>query len=229
MNDRVELEPAVFLDRLERTATRTETPCGDGTMVWRSWGEGPVLVLFHGGAGSWRHWAHNIDVLSAAVSPAGARSAGAGRIRVPAGRRRCDGRGADRGARDRHRAGRGYALRRCRILVRRHDGDVRRSDPWRARALGDDRRLERRGAVGQRGGTAEGAASRRRGARRDAPHQPEPADDRRSGEDRRSGAGDPGVEHAAFAAEDADLVAQRGAAAGVGAGGRAGERHLGRA
>jgi pimeloyl-ACP methyl ester carboxylesterase len=33
-------------------------------MVWRSWGEGPVLVLFHGGAGSWRHWAHNIDVLS---------------------------------------------------------------------------------------------------------------------------------------------------------------------
>ena len=64
MNDRVELEPAVFLDRLERTATRTETPCGDGTMVWRSWGEGPVLVLFHGGAGSWRHWAHNIDVLS---------------------------------------------------------------------------------------------------------------------------------------------------------------------
>jgi pimeloyl-ACP methyl ester carboxylesterase len=64
MNDRVELEPAAFLDRLERTAKRTETPCGDGTMVWRSWGEGPDLVLFHGGAGSWRHWAHNIDVLS---------------------------------------------------------------------------------------------------------------------------------------------------------------------
>jgi pimeloyl-ACP methyl ester carboxylesterase len=35
-------------------------------MVWRSWGDkdAPVLVLFHGGAGSWRHWAHNIDVLS---------------------------------------------------------------------------------------------------------------------------------------------------------------------
>ncbi|HTI82125.1 MAG TPA: alpha/beta hydrolase, partial [Acetobacteraceae bacterium] len=30
------------------------------------WGDAhaPVLVLFHGGAGSWRHWAHNIDVLS---------------------------------------------------------------------------------------------------------------------------------------------------------------------
>ena len=64
MNDRVELEPAAFLNRLERTAWRTETPCGEGNMVWRCWGEGPVLVLFHGGAGSWRHWAHNIDVLS---------------------------------------------------------------------------------------------------------------------------------------------------------------------
>jgi pimeloyl-ACP methyl ester carboxylesterase len=64
MDDRVELEPAAFLDRLERTAWRTETPCGNGTMVWWSWGEGSVLALFHGGAGSWRHWAHNIDVLS---------------------------------------------------------------------------------------------------------------------------------------------------------------------
>ena len=64
MNDRIEQGPAAFLDRLERSARRTETPCGDGTMVWRSWGDGPVLVLFHGGAGSWRHWAHNIDMLS---------------------------------------------------------------------------------------------------------------------------------------------------------------------
>jgi pimeloyl-ACP methyl ester carboxylesterase len=64
MNDRLEQGPAAFLDRLERTARRTETPCGDGMMMWRSWGDGPVLVLFHGGAGSWRHWAHNIDVLS---------------------------------------------------------------------------------------------------------------------------------------------------------------------
>ncbi|HET6240181.1 MAG TPA: alpha/beta hydrolase [Acetobacteraceae bacterium] len=57
-------DPAAFLDRLESAAERTETPCSDGTMVWRSWGAGPVLVLFHGGAGSWRHWAHNIDDLS---------------------------------------------------------------------------------------------------------------------------------------------------------------------
>jgi pimeloyl-ACP methyl ester carboxylesterase len=64
MNDQIEAGPTAFLNRLEAAAARTETPCGDGTMVWRSWGDGPVLVLFHGGAGSWRHWAHNIDVLS---------------------------------------------------------------------------------------------------------------------------------------------------------------------
>jgi pimeloyl-ACP methyl ester carboxylesterase len=57
-------DPAAFLERLDAAATRRETPCGDGVMVWRSWGEGKVLVLLHGGAGSWRHWAHNIEDLS---------------------------------------------------------------------------------------------------------------------------------------------------------------------
>jgi 2-hydroxy-6-oxonona-2,4-dienedioate hydrolase len=33
-------------------------------MVWRSWGEGEPLVLFHGGFGSWTHWFRNIPVLS---------------------------------------------------------------------------------------------------------------------------------------------------------------------
>lgn len=57
-------DPAAFLDRLEHAAPRAETPCGDGTIVWRCWGDGPTLVLLHGGAGSWRHWAHNIDDLA---------------------------------------------------------------------------------------------------------------------------------------------------------------------
>ena len=65
MDDTLEAGPQAFLDRLERSAQRAETPCGDGTMVWHIWGSGPVLALFHGGAGSWRHWARNIDVLSA--------------------------------------------------------------------------------------------------------------------------------------------------------------------
>jgi len=50
--------------RLEAESRRAETPCGEGNMVWRLWGEGPPLVLLHGGAGSWRHWARNIDALA---------------------------------------------------------------------------------------------------------------------------------------------------------------------
>ncbi len=33
--------------------------------IWRRWGEGPPLVLLHGGAGSWTHWIRNIDALAA--------------------------------------------------------------------------------------------------------------------------------------------------------------------
>ncbi|MCK8783802.1 alpha/beta fold hydrolase [Roseomonas sp. NAR14] len=87
-----------LLARLDATARRAETPCGEGSMVWRLWdgmadgagigagsaaagpdgGDrdarpavldpvlGPVLVLLHGGSGSWRHWARNIGPLLAA-------------------------------------------------------------------------------------------------------------------------------------------------------------------
>ena len=33
-------------------------------MVWHVWGDGPPLVMLHGGSGSWRHWALNIRELS---------------------------------------------------------------------------------------------------------------------------------------------------------------------
>ncbi len=62
---------AELLARLAASARRIETPCGEGRMVWRLWGEpkggtGPAtpLVLLHGGSGSWRHWARNIEPLS---------------------------------------------------------------------------------------------------------------------------------------------------------------------
>lgn len=52
--------------RIERAARRLEVPCGDGVMVWRCWGEGPPVVLLHGGSGSWNHWVRNIAALVSA-------------------------------------------------------------------------------------------------------------------------------------------------------------------
>ena len=34
--------------------------------VWHRWGDGEPVVLLHGGAGSWTHWARNIGALVAA-------------------------------------------------------------------------------------------------------------------------------------------------------------------
>ena len=180
MNDRVELEPAAFLDRLERTARRTETPCGDGTMVWRSWGEGPVLVLFHGGAGSWRHWAHNIDVLSRTYRLLVPDLPGLGESAFPP-----DGddamavaqivaNGIDivLGADARYDvAGFSFGGTMATCVGAIHGARVRSVTIIGSSGVGP---------VGQRGGTAEGAASHRRGTRRDAPDQSQSADDRRS-------------------------------------------------
>jgi 2-hydroxy-6-oxonona-2,4-dienedioate hydrolase len=53
-----------FVAALDGAARRVHTPCGEGEMVWRLWGEGPVLVLLHGGHGSWTHWVRNIADLA---------------------------------------------------------------------------------------------------------------------------------------------------------------------
>jgi pimeloyl-ACP methyl ester carboxylesterase len=51
---------------LDARASRMRTRCGDGQMVWRSWGDGNVpLVLLHGGAGSWLHWIRIIPTFAA--------------------------------------------------------------------------------------------------------------------------------------------------------------------
>ena len=65
MNDIAPPEPAE-IRALTAAATRHETPCGDGRMIWHGWGaaDAPVLVLLHGGAGSWRHWVRNIADLA---------------------------------------------------------------------------------------------------------------------------------------------------------------------
>ena len=54
-------ESAALVARIDAAATKRTTPCHDGTMTWRIWGDGPPLVLFHGGHGSWAHWIRNIE------------------------------------------------------------------------------------------------------------------------------------------------------------------------
>src|SRR5260370_28393197 len=53
-----------WVDGIAAEAERIETPCGDGSMVWRIWGSGPPLILLHGGYGSWMHWVRNVLPLS---------------------------------------------------------------------------------------------------------------------------------------------------------------------
>ena len=59
--------PEDFLTQLRSSASRMETPCGNGSLVWHVWGtqnaEHVPVVLLHGGSGSWTHWACNIAAL----------------------------------------------------------------------------------------------------------------------------------------------------------------------
>lgn len=50
---------------LAARATRHETPCGNGVVVWHVWGDDAAdpVVLLHGGSGSWNHWVRNVDAL----------------------------------------------------------------------------------------------------------------------------------------------------------------------
>ena len=52
-------DPAI--ERLDKRARVVETPVAGGAIVWRSWGEGPPVLLLHGGVGSWLHWIANIE------------------------------------------------------------------------------------------------------------------------------------------------------------------------
>lgn len=56
--------PAAIEAHVAGLARRVETPCGDGGLAWHIWGEGPPLVLLHGGYGSWSHWIRNVLPLS---------------------------------------------------------------------------------------------------------------------------------------------------------------------
>jgi len=62
-----EASPKDTLDILLARSEEIRTPCGDGHLLWRSWGapEQPVVVLLHGGFGAWNHWVRNIPALEA--------------------------------------------------------------------------------------------------------------------------------------------------------------------
>jgi 2-hydroxy-6-oxonona-2,4-dienedioate hydrolase len=53
-----------YLARMTAAGEIVTTPCGDGEMVWHIYGDGPPLMLVHGGYGGWAHWIRNIPELS---------------------------------------------------------------------------------------------------------------------------------------------------------------------
>ena len=84
------------LQRLEALATRVDTPCAaGGSVAWRRWGNGPPLVLLHGGSGSWNHWLRNIEALAQRYTVYAADLPGCGDSSLPAGARDADNIHAD--------------------------------------------------------------------------------------------------------------------------------------
>lgn len=48
----------------DRRLVETPFERTSGGVAYRTFGDGPPLVLFHGGAGSWLHWVLNVDALA---------------------------------------------------------------------------------------------------------------------------------------------------------------------
>lgn len=54
-----------MIDELSRRAQTVDTEFQGARMRWRRIGDGPCLLLVHGGQGSWLHWVRNIEALAA--------------------------------------------------------------------------------------------------------------------------------------------------------------------
>lgn len=57
-------EAKSWLETLEKHSEIHDVVTDECRIRWRRWGEGPPLVLIHGGSGNWAHWARNIDHLA---------------------------------------------------------------------------------------------------------------------------------------------------------------------
>lgn len=59
---------AEHIAAVEATGRAVRVPMNNGgAMTWHVWGEGsgkPILLLFHGGSGSWIHWIRNVQPLA---------------------------------------------------------------------------------------------------------------------------------------------------------------------
>ncbi len=62
------LTAAEHILAIEATSRAVRVPMGNGgRMMWHVWGEDsgkPILLLFHGGSGSWIHWIRNVQPLA---------------------------------------------------------------------------------------------------------------------------------------------------------------------
>lgn len=54
-----------MIERLASAAAIERVDFDHGSIVYRSWGAGPLLVLLHGASGAWTHWVRNIEHLAA--------------------------------------------------------------------------------------------------------------------------------------------------------------------
>ena len=61
---KLDVKPHPVIAEWDAKAERIETPIEKGHIVWRKWGSGPPLVLFHGGSGSWTHWIRTVPEMS---------------------------------------------------------------------------------------------------------------------------------------------------------------------
>ena len=78
----IELDYNQKIQSLKDASSQVFIKTNENTEIsFRQWGEvGPILVMLHGGYGSWMHWLNNIYELSKKISNSSSRYAGLWRV-----------------------------------------------------------------------------------------------------------------------------------------------------